>query len=340
MSRLRNRQSGRGVWTALLALPWIVAAGPAPAGARAALETAIDEAYVLFKDVDEGETAQYIPALAAAEPDDFGLAVLTVDGELITRGDVDQPFAIMSAAKPFTLALLMRQQGTGVVLEKIGVEPTGLPFDTLQGIDRRDDRPLNPMVNAGAIITVSLIAATTPEARWERIRDIFDEFAGERLPLMEDVYESVSGSNYRNRAVANLLEYNKRLGADPMETLDAYNRQSCLAVTAKQLARMGAVLANGGVDPANGKRIVDTDSVEAVLSVMLTSGFYNESGRWAFDAGLPAKSGVGGGIVAIVPGEMAIVAFSPRLSAAGNSIRGTGAIRHISEALDLSVFRP
>ena len=340
MSRRRSQTSRRGVRAALVALPLIVAAGPLPAADPVALEAAIDEAYVLFKDVGEGETAQYIPALAAAEPDDFGLAVLTVDGELITRGDVDQPFAIMSAAKPFTLALLMRQQGTEVVLEKIGVEPTGLPFDTLQGIDRRDNRSLNPMVNAGAIITVSLIAATTAEARWERIHDIFDEFAGERLPLMEDVYESVSGSNYRNRAVANLLEYNQRLGAAPLETLDAYNRQSCLAVPAKQLARMGAVLANGGVDPATGKAIVDTDTVEAVLSVMMTSGFYNESGRWAFDAGLPAKSGVGGGIVAIVPGEMAFVAFSPRLSAAGNSVRGTGAIRHISDALDLSVFRP
>jgi len=323
-----------------LLLASCLAAGPALAIDEAALEAAVDEAYVLFRDVKEGETAQYIPALAAAEPDDFGLVVLTVDGTFIARGDTKQAFAIMSVAKPFTLAFLMRQQGPDVVLEKIGVEPTGLPFDTLVGIDRRDRHPLNPLVNAGAIITVSLIAATTPEARWERIHGVFGEFAGEPLPLMDDVYQSVSSSNYRNRAVANLLQNNQLLGADPMETLDAYNRQSCLAVTAEQLAVMGATLASGGTNPVTGKRVVDKGTVESVLSIMIMSGFYNESGHWAFHAGLPAKSGVGGGIVAVVPGEMAIVAFSPRLSEAGNSVRGTGAIRHISDALELSVFRP
>ena len=304
------------------------------------LQQVIVEAYASYAELDDGELADYIPALAEVDPDAFGIAVVTVDGRVSGRGDIGKAFAIMSAAKPFTLALLVQQQGTDVVLEKIGVEPTGMPFNSISGIDRSEGRPLNPMVNAGAITTVSLIHAASSEQRWSLIIDFYGRLAGEPLDIMDDVYKSVSTSNFRNRALANLLQSNNWLGADPMETLDVYNRQSCVSVTTAQLAVMGATLANGGVNPITGQRVIETDHVDELLAIMMLTGLYDEAGAWAFRAGLPAKSGVGGGIVAIVPGEMAIAAYSPRLSATGNSVRAMRAIEHISREMDLSVFRP
>jgi glutaminase len=322
------------VWFASLLL-----AGAQAANAGDRLERVVDAAYDRHVGVDDGENARYIPALAKADPDRFGIVVVTVDGEVVTRGDTKHPFAIMSAAKPFTLALLLQQRGPDAVLDKVGVEPTGLPFNALDGIDRSEQRPMNPMVNAGAITTVSLIRADGPEQRWELIRDYYGRLAGEPLALMEDVYQSVSTSNYHNRAIINLLQEHRWLDADPKATLDTYNRQSCVAVTARQLAVMGATLANGGINPITGARVLEEQYVDEILSVMLLSGFYDESGRWAYRAGLPAKSGVGGGIVAVVPGEMAIVGFSPRLSPAGNSVRGAGAVEYIARELELSLFR-
>ena len=304
------------------------------------LQSAVDEAYGKYKDVEEGELAQYIPALASAQPDSFGIVAMLVDGTVISMGDTDKAFPIMSAAKPFTLSLLLQQQGSDVVLNRIGVEPTGLPFNSLEGIDRSRKQPLNPMVNAGAITAVSLLHTDSPEQRWPLILDFYSQFAGERLEIMGEIYKSVSTSNYRNRALINLLQDGNWLGADPASTLDVYNKQSCVAVTAKQLAVMGATLANGGVNPVTKARVLDEQYVDEVLSVMLLSGFYDESGWWAYTAGLPAKSGVGGGIVAIVPGKMAIVGYSPRLSEAGNSVRGMKAIRYIADKLELSIFRP
>lgn len=316
----------------------LIPAGTVSAGDDARLQDLVDAAHARFADLEEGETAAYIPALAAADPDRFGVVVVTADGRIFSHGDTDQPFAIMSAAKPFTLALLLQQRGPEAVVEKIGVEPTGLPFNALEGIDRRAGHPLNPMVNAGAITAVSLLQADAPEQRWSLLLDFYSRFAGEPLTLMGDVYRSVSASNYRNRAVVNLLQYDGWLESDPTSTLDIYNKQSCVAVTARQLATMGATLANRGVNPVSGLRVLDTQYVDEVLSVMLLSGFYDESGRWAYTAGLPAKSGVGGGIVAVAPGKLAIAAFSPRLSAAGNSVRGMRAVEYIARELDLSLF--
>tara|TARA_R110002049_G_scaffold232354_7_gene404933 strand:+ start:1384 stop:2403 length:1020 start_codon:yes stop_codon:yes gene_type:complete len=326
---------------------WLVTIGFLLAFAHAAwpastetLQLAVDNAYESFKALDEGDNAQYIPALAEADPDAFGIVILTTDGRFIEHGDTRVPFAIMSAAKPFTLALLLEQQGPEVVLERIGVEPTGLPFNSLSGIDTSANEPLNPMVNAGAITAVSLLQVETPEDRWPMILHYYSQFAGEPLTLMGDVYKSVSRSNYRNRALVNLLQFDDRLGADPTSTLDVYNKQSSVAVTARQLAVMGATLANAGVNPLTGERVLTQNLVDKVLAMMMLSGFYDESGWWAYTAGLPAKSGVGGGIVAIVPGTMAIVGYSPRLSKAGNSVRGMKAIQAISAELGLSLFRP
>lgn len=314
-------------------------ASPGTASEEASLSNVVARAHADFRKLDEGETAQYIPVLAAADPEQFGLVAMTVEGELIAVGDTEVPFAIMSAAKPFTLALLLSQQGRTVVPERIGVEPTGLPFNDLSGIRRDRNQPMNPMVNAGAITAVSLLEVDSPEQRWPLILDYFSDFAGERLALMGEVYKSVGRSNYQNRALVNLLQVNGWLGTDPTSTLDVYNKQSCVSVTARQLAAMGATLANGGTNPVTGKQVLDAELVDEVLSVMLLSGFYDESGRWAYDVGLPAKSGVGGGIVAVVPGRMALVAYSPKLSPAGNSVRGMRAIAQIAGELRLSLLK-
>lgn len=323
-----------------LALTAYLPGVPGQASERAAIQAAIDSAYETYQGLEAGETAQYIPALASADPDRFGIVAVTVDGEVIERGDTEQPFAIMSAAKPFTLALLLSQQGRNTVLKRIGVEPTGQPFNAFAGVERRERRQLNPMVNAGAITAVSLLQAEDAAARWQLISAGYNRFAGESLPLLEAVYRSVGESNFHNRALANLLRDQQWLGAPVEETLDVYNRQSSVAVTARQLAMMGATLANAGVNPLTGEQVLAGDLVDEVLAVMMMNGFYDESGRWAYNAGLPAKSGVGGGIVAVVPGKMALVGYSPRLSTAGNSVRGMKALEAISAELGLSLFRP
>ncbi len=324
------RASGVLLYSALLVTPAI---------ADSELADAVERAHAAFRNLDEGENAQYVPALAAADSSHFGLVAMTVAGDIIEAGDTRVPFAIMSAAKPFTLALLLQQQGREAPLKHIGVEPTGLPFNALSGIDKARNEPLNPLVNAGAITAVSLLQVDSPEQRWSLILDYFGDFAGEPLSLMGDVYKSVSISNYQNRALVNLLEVNGWLGADPTSTLDVYNKQSSLAVTARQLAAMGATLANGGINPLTGETVLDRELVDEVLSVMLLSGFYDESGRWAYNVGLPAKSGVGGGIVAVVPGRMALAAYSPKLSPAGNSVRGMRAIAQLVHELELGLFR-
>ena len=307
---------------------------------RATLEAAVDSAYNAYRDLDDGELAQYIPALAAAEPDRFGIVVMTVEGEIIARGDSGVPFPIMSAAKPFTAALVMQQRGPQAVVDQLGVEPTGDPFNALTGIIRKRNEPLNPLVNAGAITAVSLIEVDEPQQRWPLLLDYYSRFAGEPLQLQDDVYRSVSGSNYRNRALVNLLQQEGWLEAGAASTLDIYNKQSCVAVTAQQLAVMGTTLANAGVNPLTGETVLDTLLVEHLLALMTLNGFYDESGWWAFTAGLPAKSGVGGGIVAVVPGKLAIATYSPRLSPAGNSVRGMLAIQAIARDLGLSLFNP
>jgi len=330
----------RGV-AGVLPLLWLLTSMAAANAADVQLiRQAVDRAYETVNDVQDGETAQYIPALAQANPDAFGIAVVTASGEVVVRGDTDKVFAIMSAAKPFTLALLLQQRGRDIAVERIGVEPTGLPFNSLAGVERAKNQPLNPMVNAGAITAVSLLQPEKPEQRWPQLLNYYSKFAGQTLEMMTDVYDSVSTSNFRNRGLINLLQSENWLEASPVQTLDVYNRQSCVGVTARQLAVMGATLANGGVNPISGERLLEEDLVDEVLSVMLLSGFYDESGRWAYNAGLPAKSGVGGGIVAVAPGEMALVGYSPRLSPAGNSVRGMLAIEMIAAELGLSIFKP
>lgn len=325
----------------LLACTACAHSSPAQAGGRAKrseLQQVVDEAYAKFKGVPDGKNADYIPVLAAVDPELFGIAIVTLGGDVITAGDVEHSFSIQSIAKPFTMALVMEEQGLDAIREKIGVEPTGMPFNSILAIELNQKRSINPLVNAGAIAAVSMLEARGPEERWKKILEGFSRFAGEPLKLIDEVYVSEAKTNYRNRAIANLLYNYERLYCDPMEAVDVYTKECSVGVDAVQLAKMGATLANDGLNPVTGERVIRSEYVDEVLAVMLMAGFYDEVGTWAFTAGLPAKTGVGGGVLAVVPGKMAIVGFSPRLNEAGNSVRALGAIQYISEKLGLSVF--
>lgn len=304
----------------------------------AELQRVAEEAHAMFKDVREGANANYIPILDEVPSELFGIAIATNAGDVITVGDVDYRFSIQSVSKPFTAALIMAQQGPEAVREKIGVEPTGLPFNSKIAIELYDARSVNPMVNAGAIAAVSLVQADNEDQRWKLVYDNIQGFAGSDLPVLEDVYESEMETAFSNRAIANLLYGYERLYAEPEESLRVYIRQCSIGINVKDLAVMGATLANGGVNPVTDLRLLPAEHVPELLAIMATAGFYDESGEWMFNAGLPSKTGVGGGIVSVVPGKMAIAAFSPRLNEAGNSIRAMRAIRHIAGELGVGLY--
>jgi glutaminase len=302
------------------------------------LQKLMQEAYLKFKDVKDGATADYIPELAKVPADLFGLAIVTAKGEVYTIGDVDYAFSIQSVSKPFTAALVMQQQGAQAIADKIGVEPTGLKFNAILATQIIPQVSVNPLVNSGAIASVSMVQAGNADERFNKILGFFNDLSGAKLSVIEDVYKSEAATNQRNRAHGYILAASDRIYSDPMEAVDVYTKQCSIGVTAKQLAIMGATLANGGINPVTGKRVIDSQYVPKILAIMMMAGFYNESGQWAFTAGLPAKTGVGGGIVAVVPGKMAIVGFSPRVNDAGNSIRSMKALEYISGQLGLNIF--
>jgi len=306
--------------------------------AKETLQNLVQEAHDKFEGENGGKNADYIPYLASVPSHLFGVVIATVDGQIFAAGDVDYGFAIESVSKPFTLCLVMQEQGEEVIVEKIGVEPTGLPFNSVTAVEELKARSVNPLVNAGAIASVSLIKAANAGDRWNKILDCYSNFAGEKLSLNEEVYQSEAATNQHNRGIAELLFSYDRLYCDPLEACDVYTKQCSVNVTAKQLAVMGATLANGGVNPLTKVRCLDAKYVSKILAVMLTAGFYNEAGVWSWETGLPAKTGVGGGIVAVVPGKMAIVGFAPPLDESGNSVRGAKAIRYIDDNLDLNLF--
>jgi len=300
----------------------------------------VDEAHARYKGLTEGKNADYIPILTTVPSDLFGVVIVDAsDGKVYAAGDTDYKFSIQSVSKPFTAALVMAQQGPQAIREKIGVEPTGLPFNSRMAIELYPEaRSVNPMVNAGAIAAVSLVQATSEQDRWNKIIDNFNGYAGATLTVLEEVYDSEYETAFGNRAIANLLFNYGRLYSDPEEAMRVYTRECSVGVSAKDLGMMGATLANGGVNPVTDRRMLPAEHVPELLAIMATAGFYDESGEWMYTAGLPAKTGVGGGIVAVVPGRFAIAAFSPRLNEAGNSIRSLNAIRDIAGTLGVGVF--
>ena len=329
-------------WLIVLAivLPIGQQASAADAPSVEELQSVVNDAHKAFKDMQQGENASYIPILAEVPSELFGIAIVTVDGEVITAGDVDYPFSIQSVSKPFVMAMVMQEQGIEAVETKIGVEPTGMPFNSIIAIEMiNENRSINPLVNAGAIAAVSMLEADNPADRWDKIQQGLNDFAGEELDFLGEVYISEAETNFRNVSIAYLLYNYERLYSDPLEAVDVYTRQCSVGVNAVQLATMGATLANGGVNPKSGKRLIEAEYVDEVLAVMLMAGFYDESGMWAYKVGLPGKTGVGGGIVVVVPGQMAIAAFSPRLNEAGNSMRAMYAIHYIAQQMNFDLFK-
>lgn len=301
------------------------------------IQSALNEAHQRFAPVTDGKNADYIPYLAGVDSKLFGLAVVTADGEILTVGDSDYPFAIESISKVFTLSLALQQNGPAAIVDKIGVEPTGLPFNSVIAVELETDHTVNPLVNAGAMATTSLVQG--PD-RWNSILSYYGKFAGEPLRLIEAVDKSEAATNTRNRALVNLLYSYGRIYCPPDEALDTYTKQCSVGVSTQQLAMMGATLANGGVHPLNHERVLDEELVPKVLAVMQTAGFYDGSGEWTYEVGLPGKTGVGGGIVVVVPGRMALAAFSPPLDEHGNSVRAQLALKFLAQELELNLFSP
>ena len=286
----------------------------------------------------EGVVADYIPGLAKASPDLFGIAVAGVLGRVAGVGDSTHPFTIQSVAKPFVFALVCEALGHREVRERLGVNATGLPFDSVMAVELAADGLTNPLVNSGAIATTSLVPGRTAELKWTFLREGLSRFAGRDLDLDEEVLDSERATNDRNEAMARLLLGHGRIYFDPDEATDVYTRQGSLLVTAEDLALMGATLADGGVNPVTHRRVVSQDTCRRTLALLLTAGLYERSGDWLYEIGLPAKSGVSGGIVTIAPGKGGLATFSPPLDPAGNSVRGQLATKLLSEALGLDLL--
>jgi glutaminase len=284
--------------------------------------------------VTDGALADYIPELARVDPDEFGLSVSSSDGFVYESGDAQTAFTIQSISKPFTYALALDQIGAAAVDERIGIEPSGEAFNEIS-VDQTTKIPKNPMINAGAIAAVSLIPAGGPDERFALIQDFYSAFAGRRLEVDDEVYRSERATGSRNRAIGYMLQSFGVLDGDPDEVLDVYYRQCSFRVTSTDLARMGATLARGGINPQTGRRVTDPAVVRRTLSVMITCGMYDAAGDWVTAVGMPAKSGVGGGIVAVLPGQLGIGVYSPLLDDRGNSVRGVRLCRSLSEQLGL-----
>jgi len=302
------------------------------------IQAVLAEAYAQYRDVQDGANASYIPALAQVPSALFGLAVVTTEGQIFEIGDTQYAFAIESISKVFSMALVMEELGAEALHSKVGADPTGLPFNSVIALELHHGKPLSPLVNAGAMSTVSLLPAKSADERWAKLLAGYSRFAGRSLTLIDEVYRSEAASNFHNRGIAWLLYSYGTLYSDPMEACDVYTRQCSVAITAKDLAIMGATLAAGGLNPVSKERVIAAVNTPHILAEMTMEGLYDSSGDWAFNVGLPGKSGVGGGILAVAPGVLAISAFAPPLDPVGNSVKGVLAAQHIANALGLNVY--
>jgi glutaminase len=307
---------------------------------RERVEAAVREAYEKFRSDTNGKNADYIPYLAQVDSKLFGISVVTVDNQIFELGDVKYSFSIQSISKVYTLALAMEELGYDKVFQRIGSEPTGKAFNSVTAVVDMPTHTGNPLVNAGAIATTSLISGKDANERWNKILDFYSKVAGEKLSLIDEVYKSEAATNAGNKALSMLLAKYDRIYADPFESVDIYTKQCSVGVNATQLARMGAVLANNGKNPATGEQVIKREDVPYILSTMTMAGLYDSSGAWAWRVGLPAKSGVGGGIVAIIPGKGAIAVFAPRLDEAGNSVKAQKVIEYVGDKLDYNLYSP
>jgi len=336
--------------TVLAAVSIVLAMFPSPASAqnvrsspvaprKEMVESVVREAYEKFKGETKGKNADYIPYLAHVDSNLFGIAVVTTDNNSLTMGDVKYSFSIQSISKVFSLALAMEELGPSRVFEKIGSEPTGRAFNSPIAVVDMPTHTANPLVNAGAIATVSLISGS-PDEKWNKILSFYSKAAGEKLTLIDEVYKSEAATNTGNKALSMLLAKYERIYSDPFPAVDVYTKQCSVGVNALQLARMGATLANNGINPATGEQVIKAEDIPHILSAMMMAGLYDGSGGWAWHVGLPAKSGVGGGIVAIAPGKGAIAVFAPPLDEAGNSVKAHEVIQYVTNKLNYNLFSP
>lgn len=303
------------------------------------LQQLVNDVHKQFSGHKEGKNPDYIPALAAVDSDLFAISIVTADGKKYSAGDKDHSFSIQSIAKAFNLAALMNQQDDQVVVEKIGVNATGLPFSSIMAIELNEERSVNPLVNAGAIATVSLIKAKNAKQKWNIIESNLENFTGTDLKVQKDIYKSETDTNVKNQSIARLLSNYGRLYDNIEESVDLYTRMCSVGVNTEELAIMGATYANAGINPITKKEAIKAEYVPKLLAVMATAGLYDDSGLWLYKVGLPAKSGVGGGIIAVMPGKYGIAAFSPPVDAAGNSVRAQLAIEEIAKRLNANVFQ-
>lgn len=316
--------------------PGFVSTGNLPPGER--VQGLVDEAFERFGAVAEGRLSDVYPALGQVSPGLFGICVADAGGEIYSAGDTDCEFTIMSVSKPFVFALVSEHWGVEEVRRKVGVNATGQAFNSLGAIEASEDGRTNPMVNSGAIATTSLVPGDTPESKWSFIREGLSRFAGRELSFNEEIYRCASETNSRNQSIARLLQRFGRIYDDPVRTVDLYTRQCSLDVTARDLAVMGATLADGGVNPITKERVVDAIVCHYVLAVMTTAGLYETSGDWLFDVGLPGKSGISGGIVTVSPGKGGLGTFAPLLDESGNSVKGQMVARFLSQQLGMDLF--
>ncbi len=321
----------------------VTAAGLAADGLRAQapadVQKAVDAAYAKFKDLKEGKNADYIPALAKVDPNLFGIAVVTADGKLYTAGDVKTEVSIQSISKVFTMSQVIQEQGLDSIEKRIGVDATGARFNSIIAVEGvrtvvgTGAPEMNPLVNPGAISATSMVRGASADEVWKKIIGIHNDAAGRNLSVIQDVYKSESDTNQRNQAIGALMLAYGYIKDNWQQAVDLYTRQCSIGVNTRDLAMMASTLAFGGKNPVTGKQVVDGPKVPGILAVMATAGLYDDSGKWLYHTGLPAKSGVGGGIIAVSPGKFGIAVVSPPLDDAGNSVRAQKAITEISNAL-------
>jgi glutaminase len=323
-----------------------IGAAALPIGAQNSAQTdvqaAVSAAFSKYQGLKEGKNADYIPALAHVDPNLFGIVVIGRDGKAFSAGDVGKEVSIQSISKVFTMARVIQDQGPQAIEKTIGVDATGMKFNSIVAVEQAyklaGGPEMNPLVNPGAITATSMVQGPTADAIWTKIIGTYNDFAGRSLSVLQDVYKSESDSNQRNQAIGMLMHAYGYIKQNPGQATDLYTRQCSVGVTAKDLATMAATLAFGGRNPVTGKQAISAENVPYVLAVMATAGLYDDSGKWLYHTGLPAKSGVGGGIIAVAPGKFGIAVVSPPLDEAGNSVRAQKAITDIVNALNLNPY--
>ena len=344
MNVSKTVRNGLRLLVAAFVVVGLVARPPRRPRRRPRSRAALDAAYAKYKDLQEGKNADYIPALAKVDSKIFGIALVTTDGKVYTAGDVKSQVSIQSISKVFTMAKVMEESGPEAIAKTIGVDATGMRFNSIVSIEFSQKAlggpEMNSLVNPGAIATTSMVKGATRDEVWKSILGYYSDFAGRPLTVDQEVFKSEADTNQRNQAIGYLMYAYGYIKANPMQATDVYTEQCSVAVNAKDLATMAGTLANAGKNPVTGKQVMKGEYIPRVLAVMATAGLYDDSGKWLFRTGLPGKSGVGGGLIAVSPGKFGIAVVSPPLDEAGNSVRAQKAIADVSNALGGNPYSP